>query len=86
MHNRAVGGGGTGHMTSEETPLMGLWTWQEAVPGEKLNNSWVLAFTKRKKSRTPSPWADRGRKDGIAQESKVGDPRMKERKLELLIL
>lgn len=31
-------GGGT----SEETPLMGLWTWQEAVPGEKLNNSWVL--------------------------------------------
>lgn len=80
MHNRAL----WGRASEERDPLMAFWTWQEAVAGEKLNNSWVLALTKRRKCRTPSPWADRGRKDGVAQESKVGDPRMQERKLELL--
>lgn len=36
-----------------------------------------------RKCRRPSPWADRGRKDGVSQESKVGNHRMQERNLEL---
>lgn len=34
---------------------------------------------KRRKHRRPSPWLVRGRKDGVSQESKVGNPRMQER-------
>lgn len=54
------------------------------MAGEKLNNSWGLAFTKRRKCRRPLPWADRGRNDGVAQESKVGNPRIQGRNLEFL--